>query len=108
LDDVSKREADRERYSTQSKHGMNKHLVSILTTVNAPYSEALDAAMLANCLSDINLAKQHPGQVSSFLGEVPVAQQLEFAGAHAIPVDALKRFAADFAAWSGEHYPLTA
>ncbi len=87
---------------------MNKHLISVLTTVNAPYSEQLDGAMLAHCLSDIDLAKQHPGQVSAFLGEVPLAQQVEFAAAYHIPVAALKAFAANFSAWSGESYQLAA
>jgi len=87
---------------------MSKQLASVLTTVNAPYSEQLDGATLAYCLSDIDVAKQHPGQVSSFLGEVAPAQQIEFAAAYHIPVDDLKAFAGDFSAWSGESYPLAA
>jgi hypothetical protein len=50
---------------------LSKHLASILTTANAPYSVQLDDAALAHCLTDIDLAKQHPGHVSAFLGEVP-------------------------------------
>jgi hypothetical protein len=84
---------------------MSKQSASILTTVNAPYSEKLDGAMLAYCLSDIDAAKQYPGQVSSFLGEVAPTQQVEFAAAYHIPVDDLKAFAGNFAAWSGESYP---
>lgn len=87
---------------------MDKTLMTVLTTVNAPYSEQLDGAMLAHCLSDIDLAKQHPGQVSIFLGEVPLSQQLEFASAHHIAVNDLKALAARFAAWSGESYQLIA
>ena len=87
---------------------MSKQLASVLTTVNAPYSEKLDGAMLAYCLTDIDVAKQHPGQVSSFLGEVAAKQQVEFAAAYHIPIDDLKAFAGDFAAWSGESYPLAA
>lgn len=87
---------------------MDKHLVSILTTVNAPYSDQLDGSALAHCLSDLDLAKRHPGQVSSFLGEVSVDQQLAFAAEHHIAFEDLKAFAADFSAWSGESYPLVA
>lgn len=47
-------------------------LASILTIVNASYQEQLDASELVACLSDFELAKQHSGHVSSFLGEVPV------------------------------------
>jgi hypothetical protein len=85
---------------------MNEHLV--LATVNAPYSDKLDGVSLAHCLSDIDLAKQYPGQVSAFLGEVPVQQQVEFAAAHQIAVDDLKAFAARFSAWSGETYQIVA
>lgn len=87
---------------------MSKHLGSVLTTVNAPYSDQLDDVALAHCLADIDLAKQHPGHISAFLGEVPLAQQVEFATAHHIAVDDLKAFAAKFSAWSGESYPLAA
>ncbi|RWL88907.1 MAG: hypothetical protein EOR68_32000 [Mesorhizobium sp.] len=87
---------------------MSKHLASILTTVNAPYSVQLDDAALAHCLADFDLAKQHPGHVSAFFGEVPPALQVEFAAAHHISVADLKAFAAAFSAWSGESYPLAA
>lgn len=87
---------------------MSKHLASVLTTVNAPYSVQLDDAALAHCLADLDLAKQHPGHVSTFLGEVSPALQVEFAAVHHIPVPALKAFAAAFSAWSGETYPLAA
>ena len=87
---------------------MSKHFVSVLTTVNAPYSMQLDDAMLAHCLVDLDLAKQHPGHVSTFLGEVSPALQVEFAAVHYIPVPDLKAFAAAFSAWSGESYPLVA
>lgn len=87
---------------------MSKHLVSVLTTVNAPYSSQLDGAQLAHCLSDVELAKDFSGQVSSFLGEVPVAQQTSFAAEFGIELEALKAFASDFASWSGETYKLAA
>ncbi|MFC3320453.1 hypothetical protein [Mesorhizobium cantuariense] len=85
---------------------MSKHLASVLTTVNAPYSVQLDYAGLAYCLADLELAKQHPGHISAFLGEVPLALQVELAVVHHIPVPDLKAFAAAF--WSGESYPLAA
>ncbi|WP_348633740.1 nucleotidyl transferase AbiEii/AbiGii toxin family protein [Mesorhizobium sp. M1A.F.Ca.IN.020.30.1.1] len=53
-----------------------------MTTVNAPCSVQLDDAALADCFADLDLAKQHPAHVSAFLGEVPLAQQVEFATAH--------------------------
>jgi len=87
---------------------MNKHLASVLTTVNAPYSVALDGATLAHCLVDLGLAQTFPGQVSSFLGELPPAQQTEFATEYGIALDDLKAFAISFSAWSGENYPLAA
>ncbi len=87
---------------------MSKHLASVLTTVNAPYSVQLDDAALAHCLADIDLAKHHPGHVSAFLGEVSPELQVEFAVVHHIPVADLKAFAAAFSAWSGESYPLAA
>jgi len=87
---------------------MSKTLATVLTTVNAPYSDQLDSVALAHCLSDLVLAKQHPGQVSAFLGEVPLAQQIEFAAAHHIEIKTLKTLAAQFAAWSGESYQLAA
>ncbi|MGV8856331.1 MAG: hypothetical protein ACOH2L_17020 [Devosia sp.] len=87
---------------------MSKHLISVLTTVNAPYSKQLDGAGLAHCLSDLELAKTYSGQVSSFLGEVPVEWQLEFAAAYDISNDDLAKFAATFSKWTGETYNLTA
>lgn len=87
---------------------MSKHLASVLTTVNAPYSMQLDEAMLAHCLVDFDLAKQHPGHVSTFLGEVSPSLQVEFAAVHHIPVTDLQAFAVTFSAWSGESYPLAA
>ena len=87
---------------------MSKHLVLVLTTVNAPYSKQLDAAGLADCLSDLELAKAYSGQVSSFLSEVPVEWQLEFAAKHNISSCELGRFASTFSEWTGETYNLAA
>ncbi len=87
---------------------MNTHLASILTTVNAPYSDQLNGTTLAHCLADIELAKRHPGHVSAFFGEIPFAQQVEFAAAYNISVSALRAFAVEFSSWSGESYSLSA
>lgn len=87
---------------------MSKQLVSVLTTVNGPYSVQLDGAALAHCLMNFDAAKQHSGQVSSFLGEVPLPQQLAFAADFDIALDQLKAVAAEFSKWSGERYQLAA
>ena len=42
------------------------------------------APELEACLADLELAKRHSGHVSSLLGEVPVALQVEFALAHGL------------------------
>lgn len=83
-----------------------KHLPSVLTTVNAPFAEHVDAETLTSCLTDLDLAKRYAGQVSSFLGKVPVPLQVEFALVHGIAPHALEDFARRFSAWSGESYPL--
>ena len=56
-----------------------KNTTLVLTTVNAPYSEQLDALTLAYCLSDQNAARAKPGHMSSFFGEVDPALQVSFA-----------------------------
>ena len=83
-------------------------MISVLTTVNAPYRKQLDGEGLAHCLSDVALAKQYSGQVSSFLGEVPIALQMSFAAEFGIALDDLKAFASSFSKWSGESYELAA
>ena len=83
-----------------------RHVVAVLTTVNAPYSEQLDAAQLAACLSDVELAKRYWGHVDNFLSEVPVATQVEFALAHGISPHRLAALATSFSQWSGQTYPL--
>lgn len=87
---------------------MSKHVISVLTTVNAPYSMQLDGAALALCLSDLTLAKKFPGHVSSFLGEIPAELQTSFAAEFGIGLDELKALATKFARWSGESYKLAA
>jgi hypothetical protein len=51
-----------------------------LTTVNAPFSQKLDATELVHCLLDPAAAKAMPGHMSSFFGEVKPALQIGFAG----------------------------
>jgi hypothetical protein len=85
-----------------------KDLALVLNTVNAPYSEQLDAQTLAHCLVNIGAAKQKPGHVSSFFGEVDPALQLEFAQLFNITKTQLVASAKAFAAYTGESYPLAA
>jgi hypothetical protein len=56
-----------------------KSTTLVLTTVNAPYSEQLDAPTFTYCLIDQNAAKSKPGHMSSFFGEVDPALQVGFA-----------------------------
>ncbi|MEQ1955459.1 hypothetical protein [Mesorhizobium sp. CN2-181] len=77
-------------------------------TENAPHSVRLDGAMSAYRLDDIDLARQYPGHVSTFLCEAFPALQVEFASLHHIAVPDQKAFAAAFATWESESYPLAA
>ena len=85
-----------------------KSTTLVLTTVNAPYSEQVDAQTLAHCLIDQTAAKAKPGHMSSFFGEVDPALQLGFAESFNIPHAALVSAAKAFAEYSGESYPLAA
>ena len=80
----------------------------VLATVNAPYSEKLDAQGLAHCLLDQAAAKAKPGHMSSFFGEVKPALQVEFAHQFEITDEQLAAAAKCFAAYSGQSYPLAA
>jgi hypothetical protein len=80
----------------------------VLATVNAPYSEKLDAQALAHCLLDQAAAKRRPGHMSSFFGEVEPALQAEFAHRFNISDEQLAAAAKSFAAYSGQSYPLAA
>jgi hypothetical protein len=82
--------------------------VLVLTTVNAPYSQKLDALALAHCLLDPSAAKALPGHMSSFFGEVKPALQIEFASMFDITELQLSAAAKAFAMYSGESYPLAA
>ena len=85
-----------------------KSTMLVLTTVNAPHSEQLDAQTLACCLLDPAKAKSKPGHMSSFFGEVDPALQVGFAESFNIPHAALVTAAKAFAEYSGESYPLAA
>jgi hypothetical protein len=82
--------------------------ILVLTTVNAPHSEQLDAQTLAHCLTDQAAARAKPGHMSSFFGEVEPSLQLLFAEAFDISQEALVAAAKAFAEYSGESYPLAA
>ncbi len=78
----------------------------VLTTVNAPYGNKLDAQALAHCLLDPQAAKQACGPISSFFGEVQPELQIAFARMHGISEAQLVAAAKAFAAYSGQSYPL--
>lgn len=78
----------------------------VLTTVNAPHSQKLDAPALARCLRNPTVAKAYPGHMSSFFGEVTPALQLQFAAMFNVTETELSAAAKAFAKYSGESYPL--
>ena len=80
----------------------------VLSTVNAPYREELDAQGLVDCLLDHSRARTKPGHVSSFFGEVKPALQIEFARQFNITKTQLVAAAKAFATYTGESYPLAA
>ncbi len=80
----------------------------VLTTINAPYSNQLDAEGLVNCLVNQAEAKNMPGHMSSFFGEVKPELQQAFAETYGIPKSQLVSAAKAFADYSGEFYPLAA
>lgn len=82
--------------------------VLILTTVNAPYSQQLDAQELAYYLLHPAEAKTMPGHMSSFFGDVTPDLQLAFAAMFNISEVQLVAAAKSFAAYSGQSYPLAA
>lgn len=83
-----------------------KNVALVLTTVNAPHGEWLDGKALAHCLKHASAAKDHPGHMSSFFGEVAPEDQVAFAAAAGIPKAALVEAAKAFAAYSGQDFPL--
>jgi hypothetical protein len=83
-----------------------KDATLVLTTVNAPYKEQLDAQALAHCLLDQDAAKQAAGHMCSFFGDVEPALQLEFAQLFNITKAQLVASAKAFAVYTGQSYPL--
>ena len=81
---------------------------SVLTTVNAPFREQLDALSLAHCISNIGAAQTKPGHVSVFFGEVSPQLQMQFAAEHEISTSELREVARAFAEYSGQNYKLSA
>lgn len=79
---------------------------SVLTTVNASYSQKLDAEALAYCLTHPDAAKAAPGQMSAFFGEVSPALQKIFAKEFHVSEAVLIAAATTFGAYSGELYSL--
>jgi len=80
----------------------------ILTTVNAPYSQKLDAQALANCLLHQEAALAVPGHMSSFFAEVNPNLQIAFADLVNVSEEQLIASAKAFAKYSGESYALAA
>ncbi len=78
----------------------------VLTTVNAPYSQQLDAQELVGFLLDPSAAETVPGHMSSFFGEVKPELQLEFATMFGVTKSQLVAAAKSFATYSGQSYPL--
>jgi hypothetical protein len=78
----------------------------VLTTVNAPHSKKLTAQQLAHCLLDHQAAKDVPGHMSTFFGDVKPELQLAFADFVNITHSQLAAAAKAFSAYSGEPYAL--
>lgn len=78
---------------------------ALLTTVNAPYQNYLDAGGLSVAISngDIKL-----GQICSFFTETDANTQKAFAAEFGISHDKLSDVAKDFSNWSGQEVELAA
>ncbi len=85
-----------------------KNAALVLATINAPHSEKLDGDALTNCLLNQTAAKEKPGHMSAFFGEVAPEDQKGFAALFGIPEATLIDAAKAFARYSGESYPLAA
>ena len=83
-----------------------KTMDTVLSTVNAPYSEQLDGEMLANCVKNTDTAKSKSGHMSCFFGEVAPDDQKAFAKHYDIAESTLHAAANAFANYSGQSYPL--
>ena len=83
---------------------MNEH-TTLLTTVNAPYAEYMDAPTLAACLNSGVITS---GQVNSFLTEVAIDKQHSFADSFDVTTEQLIATAQAFVDWSGQGVALLA
>jgi len=72
-----------------------------MTTVSAPYSKKLSAQELVYYLRNPQAAKDLPGHMSSFFGDVKPAFQYEFAAMFGIPSAELVEVARAFSEYSG-------
>ena len=86
---------------------MNSPLL-VLTTVNAPYSNKLDAQELVHCLLDPASAQAACGPMSSFFGDVIPELQIAFAEMHGVSKAQLVAAAKAFAEFSGQSCTLLA
>jgi hypothetical protein len=80
----------------------------VLSTVNAPHSKQLDAQALVCCLKNPTAAKEIPGHMAAFFGEVEPSLQKDFAHKFGISDAELSVSATAFSNYSGEQYPLAA
>jgi hypothetical protein len=80
----------------------------ILTTVNAPYTQKLDAHALAECLLHADAALAAPGHMSSFFADVKPDLQIAFAHLVDVSQEQLVASATAFANYSSESYALAA
>ncbi len=83
---------------------MNEY-ATLLTTINAPYAEYMDAQTLAVCLNNGEITS---GQINSFFTEVPVDKQITFAENNDITLEKLTETAQSFSKWSGQDVALVA
>jgi hypothetical protein len=94
--------------TTQQSQNLVQTTALVLGTINAPYTQKIDAEALAKCLLDPAAAKAMPGHMSSFFGEVEPELQIAFAHLFDITDAQLVSAAKAFAKYSGESYPLAA
>jgi len=74
---------------------------TILSTVNAPYREHIDADQLAECIRNVGEVKKYIGQVWGFFGEVPISHQITFAAHYSMSPKELQAAARRFSELSG-------
>jgi len=72
---------------------------ALLTTVNAPYQNCLDASAVS---ADIKQGEIAIGQVGSFYTETSVDVQMAFAHEFDISTEVLTHVAGTFTDWSGQ------